>query len=124
VPAPTTTLAAAAPPAAPAAPTAKPSVDTSRVYLDSDVDSPPRKVSGDNPVPSARLKSGELIRVAVSFTVTETGDVADVEIVESGGKSFDEDVMKAVRKWKYTPGAKQGAKIKVKLTRTFRFETG
>jgi TonB family protein len=119
LPVPTTTLAAAAP----AAPT-KPQVDTAKVYMETEVDTQPRKLSGDTHSPKLALKSGETRSVTLSWVVGEGGEVTDVEVVESGGKELDEPVMQSVRKWKYAAGTKQGVKVKVRLGLKFTFKAG
>lgn len=128
-PVPTTTLAATAPttmtPAA-AATTApapsRPTVDTTRIYIEGEVDTKPRKLSGASYSPV--LKPGEELFVTLSWVVNENGDVADVEVVESGGKALDEAVIQALRKSKYAPGVKQGVKVKVRMAVKFRFRAG
>jgi TonB family protein len=102
-------------------------VDTSKVYLNlaSEVDTLAKKVSGKSisyPENAPRLKSGDSVSVTVSFVVSESGDVGDLKIVESGGKVLDEAVMAAVRTWKYTPAVKKGTKVKAGITfkQTFR----
>jgi TonB family protein len=108
-------LARATPP-----PTPEP-VDTARVYENSaeDVDVLARKVSGNSPsYPSdraGRLKSGERVSVLVRFVVTETGEVEDVQVAESGGKAVDEVVLAAVRSWKFQPATKRGTRVKVRV---------
>jgi TonB family protein len=103
----------------PSAPATPPPVDTSRVYENTPgaVDSPAKKLSGNSPsYPSAvagRLRSGERVSVVVRFVVTETGEVQDVSVVESGGKAVDEVVLAAVRGWRYSPARKQDTAVKV-----------
>ena len=116
-PVPTTTLAAAAPP-----PPAKPTVDTSRTYMENEVDTAPRKISGDAYQP--KLKSGESLSVTLQWVVGEAGDVGDVVVLESGGKTLDEQVMQSVRKWRYAAGVKQGVKVKVQIARKYTFKAG
>jgi TonB family protein len=111
-----------APPPVTAPPTPPP-VDPARVYQEGEVDTAPRKLSGDNYSP--RLRSGETLSVTLSWTVTENGEVVDIEVTESGGKALDEGMQQAVRKWKYSPGVKQGVKVKVKMVpRKYTFKAG
>ncbi len=91
-------------------------VDTARVYADSEVDVKARKVSGKSPsYPSERaprLRSGERVSVLLQFVVSESGEVQDVKVLESGGKAVDDVVVSAVRSWRYEPATKRGTKIK------------
>jgi TonB family protein len=60
--------------------------------------------------------------VSLTFVVDENGDVEEPKVVESAGSVIDDAVVKAVRKWKYSPALKQGVKVKVKIAfkQTFR----
>jgi protein TonB len=96
-------------------------VDPERVYENElgKVDTLAKKLSGSSPsYPSdraKRLKSEERVSVVVRFIVSETGEVRDVSVVESGGKVVDEVVVAAVRTWKYQPATKQGVRVKVHM---------
>lgn len=111
-------LRAIAKPSAP--PTPEP-VDTARVYENTsgEVDAPAKKLSGSSPsYPSdraGRLKSGERVSVLVRFVVTETGEVQDVSVVESGGKAVDDVVVSAIRGWRFQPATKRGTRVKVQV---------
>jgi TonB family protein len=102
-------------------PTPEP-VDPGRVYENTarEVDTLAKKLSGSSPsYPSdraGRLKSGERVSVLVRFVVTETGEVQDVSVLESGGKAVDDVVVGAIRSWKYQPAVKQGTRVKVRVT--------
>jgi TonB family protein len=111
-------------PSAPAAPPPPPepvveAIDTERVYGLQDVDTPPRKLSGSSPsYPSDRMKrlrSGERVSVTLRFVVTETGEVRDVVVVESGGRVLDDVVVAAVRAWRYEPATKRGTRVKAQV---------
>ena len=105
-------------PQAPATPTPEP-VDAGRVYQNAagEVEVLARKLSGSSPsYPSdraGRLRSGERVSVVLRFVVTETGEVRDVAVVESGGKALDDVVVAAVRTWKYQPATRRGVPVKV-----------
>ena len=114
---------AVAPPVAPATVEA----DPNRIYVNSpaEVDTPARKTSGlsaSYPQRGARLKSGDSVSVRITFVVTETGEVTDIRIVESGGRSVDEAVLAAVKQWKYSPALRKGTpvKVRVEFKQTFR----
>jgi TonB family protein len=107
---------------APALPPTPEPVDTARVYENTpgEVDAPAKKVSGSSPsYPSeraGRLKSGERVSVLVRVVVSETGEVQDVTVVESGGKLVDEVVVSAIRRWKFQPATKRGTRVKVQMS--------
>jgi TonB family protein len=101
-----------------AAPTPTP-VDTNRVYGLGDVDTAPKRRSGESPAyprsGAPKLKSGQRISVTVRFVVTETGEVQDVSVVESAGKVLDAVVVQAVKTWKYDPATKRGVKVRSQM---------
>jgi TonB family protein len=112
--------------AAAKAPTPQPTaeaVDPAKIYEASEVDARPKKVAGEWAA-APKLRSGERISVAGSFVVTEDGGVTDVRVTESAGKTLDEAVMAAIRKWKYAPATRKGAKVKVRLPFRQTFTTG
>ncbi|MGE0455113.1 MAG: TonB family protein [Vicinamibacteria bacterium] len=118
-------VAAATPTPAPPPATApaSPAVDPGRVYRENEVDAAPRKLSGDSYTP--KLRSGETVSVTLSWVVSETGEVGEIEIVESGGKPLDDAVAAAIKRWRYAPGAKQGVKVKVRMApRKYTFRAG
>ncbi len=60
--------------------------------------------------------------VTVSFTVTETGEVQDIRIEESGGEFFDQAVIDTLRNWQWEPATKSGIRVQVRMpSRRFRF---
>jgi TonB family protein len=94
-------------------------VDTKRVYQERDVDTPPRKLRGDNPDYPKKLKSGERVSITVSFVVNEVGELTDVRVVEAPDGTFDDDGLATLRKWRYEPGSKRGVKVKVQKSLKF-----
>ena len=111
----------------PAAPPTPEAVDTARVYenVATQVDTLARKLKGDSPsYPSGRapkLRSGQRVSVLLHFVVTETGEVTDVTVVESGGKLVDDVVVSAVKTWKYEPAIRRGVKVKVETSSRYTF---
>lgn len=102
-------------------------VDPNKVHLPSEVDTPPKKVSGTSaayPKGAPPLKSGEAVSVAVEYVVTPSGDVSEVKVIQSGGQVIDDAVVAAVSKWKYTAGVRKGIKVKVRVTFKQTFKAG
>jgi TonB family protein len=62
--------------------------------------------------------------VTVTYVVNEAGQITDLTATESGGKVLDDEVLSALKDWKYAPGAKRGTKVKVRLVRKFTFKGG
>jgi len=117
-------VARATPPPA-AAPEA---VDVSKVYAENEVDTPPKKLAGMSAsYPSGRaprLKAGDSVSVTLNYVVTENGQIGDLKVTESGGKIVDDEVLSALKDWKYAPGSKRGTNVKVRLVRKFTFKGG
>jgi TonB family protein len=114
--------------AAPPTPTPAPTPDP-HVYdeNDSTLSAKPVKTTGKSaeyPKDALQLKRGQRASVTCSFVVLETGDVTDVQVVESAGEAVDNAVVSAYKSWKFTPGMKQGAKVKVRVTRRQTFLGG
>jgi serine/threonine-protein kinase len=110
-------------------PTAAPeAVDQNKVYAENEVDTPPKKLSGMSAsYPSGRaprLKAGDSVSVTLNYVVNETGQIADLKVTESGGRIVDEEVLSALKDWKYAPGSKRGTNVKVRLVRKFTFKGG
>jgi TonB family protein len=114
-------------PAAPEAPPTPEPVDTARIYENKAgvVDVPARKKSGlSASYPRdrlGRLKKGEKVSCAITFIVTETGAVEDVEVTESAGNIVDDVVISAVREWKYEPATIRGTPVRVRVSRRQTF---
>jgi TonB family protein len=95
-----------------------------RVYLEDEVEVKPEKIAGSGVFPrGTQLKAGEKVSVVVSFVVTETGDVTNIEIEVPGGAAYDA-AMLALSRWKYSPGLKEGVPVKVRLFRKINFRAG
>jgi TonB family protein len=108
------------PVSAPAPPPPEP-VDTARIYENKhgEVDRLAKRRSGTSPsYPSdraPRLKRGERVSVTVTFLVSETGEVQDVEVSESAGDLIDGVVTSAVGGWKYEPAMIRDVPVKVRV---------
>ncbi len=62
--------------------------------------------------------------VQVSFIITETGEVQDVQVEESGGKLFDQAVIDTIQTWRHEPATKNGVRVKVRWRKRFTFRRG
>lgn len=55
-----------------------------------------------------------LLTVVVKFVVNEDGSLTDMEIVSSGGKEFDQEVLRVMKKSpKWVAGSDKGRKVKI-----------
>ena len=92
--------------------------------FESNLDTPPKVRSTFAPKYPKKLKSKKIQgRVIVSGTVDESGTVVETGIKKSSGyKEFDEAAMKAVLRWKFTPGKRGDQKVKAKIVQPISFK--
>ena len=70
---------------------------------------PPAPVSrGAATYPQSASTEAVAGTVVLAVTVSDTGDVTDVEVVESLGAAFDEAAIAAVKGWKFAPALRDG----------------
>jgi TonB family protein len=94
------------------------------IWDEAAVDVRPKKVRGsapEYPRDAPVLGPGQLAVVTVTFVVSESGNVSDMQVVESAGAAIDAAVMAAFKGWKFSPGTKGGVRVKVRVTRTHHF---
>jgi protein TonB len=60
--------------------------------------------------------------VVLQATIDEHGNVIDVQVVKRLPMGLDDEAVKAVRQWKFTPGTLQGRPVKVYFNLTVNFE--
>jgi len=78
---------------------------------------PPRRIEGAAPVyPEAAREKGLQGAPVVELWISETGDVADVAIVESAGATLDGALLQAVTGWRFAPASLRGIPVSVRLT--------
>jgi TonB family protein len=83
---------------------------------------PPRRISGESaPYPEIARRLRLEGSVTVEMIVTESGEPADLRVVESAGEIFDSAVLAAVRTWRYSPAEKDGVGVRVRLRARQRF---
>jgi protein TonB len=61
--------------------------------------------------------------VKVRFLVNTRGEVEDISILDSSPKdTFDQSVLHALPRWKFSPGTIEGVAVKTRVETTIRFE--
>lgn len=107
--------------AAPAA--SKPSFRQTEFEM-GDVDSTPMPTMKLNPIYPYRAKRMNTTgAVDVRFLVDTTGTVRSVEILKAVPSGiFEDSVRKAVRRWKFQPGRKDGKAVNIWMVTTINFE--
>jgi protein TonB len=88
-----------------------------------DLDTPPQPLSRISPMypPRARIKGIEG-KVSLEFVVDETGSVRDIEITHAIPPDlFDAAARRAVKRWRFKPGVKDGRPVPSRLRQTVKF---
>jgi protein TonB len=81
------------------------------------LDNAPRARFQPTPVyPFEAKHAGITGRVQVDFIVDERGEVQDQRIVNSSNRIFEEATLRAVAKWRFEPGRRQGTIVKFRMT--------
>ena len=110
----------AATPLATAAPPAVPHLrEGDMVALGPDVSAPRRIVHRSPSYPWAAYPAQGLVRLRL--TVTENGEPADIEVVDSPSDALTQAFIEAVKTWRYDPARKQGVRVRVRWPVEMRF---
>lgn len=82
-----------------------------------------RFLSGSNPSIPPSVRLSRPVSVTCQYTVGTDGGVKDVTIVDSSGhRALDQEVLKAVRSYRYSPATQGGIPREVTMRRTFTFQ--
>lgn len=80
------------------------------------LDAPPRSRSQVPPTyPFESKRNGTTGEVVVAFNVDENGKVFSPRIVKSTSREFEEATLRAVEKWTFQPGTKDGKRIRFSM---------
>ena len=83
-----------------------------------------RKYLEKNLVNPAEIEGGETITVKVRFVVGYDGILKDLEIIEDGGASYNNEVLRVVKKMKpWIPGKTKGENVSVYYSIPIKFTT-
>ena len=73
--------------------------------------------------PTRALHAGIEGEVIVEFTINPDGSVAEPRIVESRPTGvFDRQVLRAIKRWRFSPRVENGVKVARLATQTIHFE--
>ena len=85
-------------------------------------DTPPKFVSGSNPIyPISQLmlyRSGEAV---VSFVVNQQGQTTDFRVIRTTYSYFASHAIHAIREWKFEPARKNGKAVAVRIRVPFKY---
>ena len=72
--------------------------------------------------PEIARKSGIDGIVIVQFIVNKMGEVENPQIIRGIGGGCDEEVLRVIKKMKFSPGIQNGILVKVKMSQSVRFQ--
>lgn len=64
---------------------------------------------------------GEDGTATVSFSVDVNGNVFNASVMRASHSSFGEEAVRAVRRWRFEPGLKDGKRVAFRMVQTFTF---
>lgn len=80
------------------------------------LDNPPRTRYQSSPLyPMEAKKDGRGGEVVVEFTVDESGRVIDPRVVSSTDRVFEESSLRAVARWQFEPGRREGKIVRFRM---------
>lgn len=92
------------------------------VFEISEVDRIPRAIHQISPVYPPDLKRNKVSGiVTLLFVCTYKGGVNSIQVRSSPNVLFEESAVRALRKWKFKPGMKDGKKVNVRMLVPFHF---
>jgi protein TonB len=60
----------------------------------------------------------------VEFVVDESGNVLNPRVVSSSDRAFEENTLRAVAKWKFEPGRRDGRTVRFRMSVPVVFKLG
>jgi protein TonB len=94
------------------------------IYELSDLTQPPRPISRPSPTyPPELRRAGISGTVVLKFAVRADGTTSQVTVQRSDNPAFEEPAIRAIRKWRFEPGEKDGKAVSVwvRLPIPFKF---
>ena len=83
---------------------------------------PPKAIS--SPDPSLPWRAGSDSSVVLDLIVDAKGSPQDLKVARSGGKSFDENALRAVRAWRFKPAVCDGRPIATTIQVEVNYRVG
>lgn len=82
---------------------------------------PAARLQGQPIYPFEAKRTGLSGQVVVDFTVNERGDVVEARVVSSSDRVFEESATRAVMKWKFEPGRRNGGVVPFRMVIPIQF---
>ena len=71
--------------------------------------------------PTEEISAMKTVDVVLLVTVARDGNVSDVQVADSGGMTFDEAAIHAVRQWRFTAATRAGEPVAARIRVSFHF---
>lgn len=90
-----------------------------------DLDNVPRaKFQARPDYPFSLRATGVSGEVVVDFLVDEQGRVSDIRVLSSTHRDFEESTLRAVAKWRFEPGKRNGRVVRFRMSQLLSFSVG
>lgn len=84
----------------------------------------PRPIAQAEPIYPPELRRNKVSgEVRVTFVVRADGTTDQVRIIRSSNPGFEEPVLRAIRRWRFEPGEKDGKKVSARVSINIPFNT-
>ena len=92
------------------------------IYELGDLSHPPRPTFQPDPIYPPELRSARISgQVILEFVVSADGTTRNIRVHSSTNPAFDESAMRAVRRWRFEPGEKDGQAVNTRVRQLLRF---
>lgn len=93
------------------------------IYELEDLTQPPRPTFRRSPVYPPELKRADISgTVVLQFVVRDDGTTASIKVERSTNPAFEEPAIRAVRKWRFQPGEKDGKAVNARVRISIPFK--
>lgn len=87
-----------------------------------DLTTPPKPIFREEPVyPLEMKRAGINGNVTLLFVIRSDGTTSDIRVLDSTNDAFEEPAIRAVRRWKFEPGEKDGKKVNTRVKQPIPF---
>jgi TonB family protein len=87
------------------------SVDSDKIYTRNEVDVRARVKNELDHLPDAKNDCPVPVRVTLRVVLRKSGKVTDITVLKTSGCSYDQEVIKVVKKLKFNPAIKGGQRV-------------
>jgi protein TonB len=109
-------------PGVPGGPGDRPGFDGGKILSHGDLENTPRaRVTAAPAYPFEARRNGQTGEVVVEFVVDEAGNVHTPTVARSSDRVFEEAALRAVARWKFEPGKRDGKAVRFRMALPIQF---